>query len=576
MSLDEKNSHVSQTSVESEGTRKSSDSPVVPIVGVGASAGGLEAFEQLLTYLPIDTGMAFVLVQHLDPTRESYLIDILSKKTAMSIFEITDGMVVRPNNIYVLPPNMRITIVSGALRLKSRSLGGESYTLIDDFFVSLANEMKENAIGVILSGTGSDGARGTAAIIAAGGITFAQDKNSAKFDGMPHAAIANGVDFVLTPQEIAKEIALISKSLPVTDEVNKMSSMLREPNTKAFKQILDLLFTARGMDFSYYKTPTILRRILRRMAIQKISTHEDYVAYLQQRPSEIDNLYEDLLIKVTSFFRDLECFDALKTQVFPPVFGQKTESSSIRIWVPGCATGEEAYSIAICLMEYMAEKHLSNKIEIFATDISESALARARCAEFGHDIVENVSDERLKRYFVKTESGYRIISTVRECCVFAKQNVIRDPPFSKLDLISCRNLLIYLDTNLQKQVLHTFHFALNESGFLLLGTAETIGSNSELFNLTYKSSKIFSKRQTYLTKFTPELALEVLSKGLQIATTPRWSFQNVNVKTDIKSDADKAILTKFVPPGVIINERKEVIQFRGDTSPFLIQHTATR
>lgn len=581
MSSDEKN-NFSPKSIESESVLETSENLGenlrenldFPVVGVGASAGGLEAFEQLLTYLPVDTGMAFILVQHLAPTRESLLIDILSKKTVLPICEVTDGMVVKPNNIYVLPPNERITLVSGALRLISRDLGGESYTLIDEFFISLANELKENAVGVILSGTGSDGARGIEAITASGGATFAQDRNSAKFDGMPSAAIAKGVDFVLTPQEIAKELAIISQSIHhgilMADEVNKKSSMQLEHNKKSFKKILDSLFKTRGIDFSHYKTPTIQRRVIRRMAIHRLATHEDYALYLQQHPSEIDSLYEDLLIKVTSFFRDAECFEVLKTNIFPHIFEKKERAAPVRIWVPGCATGEEAYSIAICLMEYLEEKRLSQKIEIFATDISETALTKARSGEFSHNIAENVSDERLKRYFVKTESGYRIISTIRECCVFAKQNLIRDPPFSRLDLISCRNLLIYLAPNLQKRILSTFHFALNEYGFLLLGSAETIGSTSELFDVSEKSSKIFSRRRTCFAPSTPEFAMDAFGERAQITTIPAVTFQNVDGKTDIKTDVDKVIQTKFIPPGVVINERMEVIQFRGDTSPYLV------
>lgn len=534
------------------------------IVGIGASAGGLEAFAQLLAGLETDTGMAFVLVQHLDPNHESLLTEILAKSTKMPVLEVVDGMIVQPNHIYVLPPKARITLAAGTLKLASRAEGG-SHLPIDEFFTSLANEQRERAIGVILSGTGSDGKKGIEAISAQGGVTFAQEKTSAKFDGMPDAAIESGVDHILTPQDIAKELAIIAK--PAFARTDRLESS--EDASSAFVQILEMLFRARGIDFTHYKTPTMERRVMRRMARNNFDKVGDYAKFLRGNPDEIDLLYEDILIKVTSFFRDAPCFDLLKTHVFPAIMLRKSALATVRIWVPGCATGEEAYSIVICLLEYLKKNNRTAKIEMFATDISESAFAKARNGEFGEEIANHVSPDQLNRYFVKTEAGYRVISTVRECCIFAKQNVAQDPPFSKMDLISCRNLLIYLSPVLQKKVLSTFHFALRNNGFLLLGSAETIGSSGDLFDSISKDSKVFSKNSSRPEAYVADFPIESFRDTKPAVVISNNGRTEVTAKSDLKADADRAIQNKIVPPGVVVNDRMEVIQFRGDTSPYL-------
>ncbi len=538
-----------------------------PIVGVGASAGGLEAFSQLLQRLDTTTGMAFVLIQHLDPKRESLLSEILGKSTHMPVTEVSDGVKIAPDHIFIIPPNTRMMIVADQLKLCPRDTEYGHYP-IDDFFFSLASEYKDKAVGVVLSGTGSDGAKGLAAIMAEGGVTFAQEPASAKFDKMPAAAIASGVDFVMSPEGIADELAILaSNKLTLESSTDQESRSPTKEAPNSLKRIFALLRAARGLDFSHYKQPTVQRRISKRMAIQKMQKIEDYAAFLRTHPTEVDNLYEDILIKVTCFFRNPESFAALKELVFPALFKERTPGIPIRIWVPGCASGEEAYSIAICLLEFMDEAYPDTKIEIFATDISERALAKARLGKYDANIVEHVSKERLKRFFVKEGTSYRIVSEIRDCCLFAKQNVARDPPFSKLDLISCRNVLIYLTPGIQKRILSTFHFALNPDGFLILSNAETIGADTDLFGVVDKTCKIFSRKPALHGMFVPEFSMG--SQERMPASLPASSWGETGKKPDLKGDAERVILAKYVSPGVIINERMDILQFRGDTTPYL-------
>ncbi len=540
-----------------------SESIPFPVVGVGASAGGLEAFAQLLKAINVNTGMAFVLVQHLDPNHESLLGELLSRSTTMPVVAVESGTAVKPNHVYVIPPNTSLTLTDGRLRLAPREKSEDGLYPIDHFFLSLARDQKDNAIGIILSGTGTDGAKGLAAIIAEGGLTFAQDKKSARFDGMPTAAVASGVDFVLSPEEIAAELHKLGKeprsaAAPVLDQ------------TSGFQNILKLLAASRSADFSGYKMPTVRRRILRRMSMHQIKKLDDYVVFLKAHATEVDSLYEDILIKVTEFFRTPDTFDSLKHHVIPMLQKRHPPPTSVRVWVPGCATGEEAYSIAICLMEALEKADLSIRIEIFATDISETALATARAGYYDETRVQNVSRERLKRFFVKEGRGYRVASTIREPCIFAKQNVARDPPFSKLDLVSCRNLLIYLSPALQERVLSAFHFALNAEGFLALGNAETIGNATELFDVVDKAGKIFVRKQAARSARAPNFAMDALAEKLPASAVGIGGRGENATKFDIRNDAEKAILAKHTPPGVVINDRMEVLQFRGDTRPYLL------
>src|SRR5437762_5360322 len=467
-----------------------------PIVGVGASAGGLEAFTQLLKTLGSGRGMAYVLVQHLDPSHESALTELLAKATEMPVRQVTDATQVEPNHVYVIPPNVDMTILQGILQLRPRTEMRGHHMPIDRFLRSLAEDQRSNAIGVILSGTASDGTLGLAAIKAEGGITFAQDEKSAKFDGMPQNAIAAGcVDFILPPDAIAGELARIRAHPYLAPSSSSRTAELVPDGDPQLKNILHLLLSANGVDFSDYKPATVKRRILRRMALHKVGELKDYVQFLRHYPAEVEALYEDILIKVTSFFRDPDAFEALKAEVFPGILKHRLPEEPVRVWVPGCSTGEETYSQAIALLEFLGHRSADIPIQLFGTDLSQESIGKARAGIYPESIVADVSPERLRRFFAKVEVGYRINKTIRDMCVFARQNFLQDPPFSRIDVISCRNVLIYLGPVLQKRIMPIFHYALKPRGFLMLGGAEgIIGTGSDLFELMDRKHKIYCRK----------------------------------------------------------------------------------
>jgi two-component system CheB/CheR fusion protein len=485
--------HQESPGVPQRGDSESSGITACTVVGIGASAGGLEAFCELLNALPTDTGMAFVLIQHLDPRHSSALAGLLGQRTKMPVVEVSDRTTVRPNRVYVIPPNAKMTVSRGVLRLTPRPEAGGRYMPIDSFFYSLAEDRKSNAIGVILSGAASDGTLGLRAIKSEGGITFAQDE-SAKFDGMPRrsASAAGVVDFVLPPDGIARELAAIAgHSYRTGGEAAGFPD-----ETHAFQKILRLLKTTVRVDFSQYKPNTILRRIERRIVLQKAGDPDQYLQMLQHDPAEVRALSEDLLIGVTEFFRDPPVFDALKGQVFPAMVGGRQPGEAIRVWVPGCSTGEEVYSIAICLIEYLQDAGVDLPIHIFGTDISERSINTARAGIFVPSGLTVVPPERLKRFFVDVDAGYQIAHSVRDRCVFALHNLAADPPFSRMDLISCRNLLIYLGAALQERVTNTMFYALRPNGCLLLGSAETPGSLEEYFTPLDGQHRIYTRKAT--------------------------------------------------------------------------------
>ncbi len=540
-----------------------------PTVGIGASAGGLEAFTQLLKDLPVDTGMAFVLVQHLDPKHESMLTGLIAKATTMPVTEVKHGMRVEPDHVYVIPPNTYMTISGEVLALTPRSGTPGQHRPVDHFLTSLAEDRSSGAIGVILSGTASDGTLGLKAIKAEGGITFAQDK-TAKYDGMPQSAIAAGyVDYILSPGGIARELARIGCHPYVAPIKTQGVEVLPEGGEDDLKRIFRQLLRSTGVDFTYYKHSTIERRIARRMVLQRIERREDYVQYLEDNPGEVEALYGDILITVTGFFRDPGAFLVLKQKVFPAVTKNRSPETPIRVWVPGCATGEEAYSIAICLLEFLGDRATNIPIQIFGTDISETAIEKARSGIYAKSITADVSAQRLRRFFVKVDSGYQISKPVRELCVFAKQDLTRDPPFSKLDLISCRNMLIYLGPVLQKRVIPLFHYALKLEGFLLLGKSEALSAYSDLFSLVEGKHKIYSKRAAPPRHFldvvpTHHPAIkEPVSREFGGPGESGWS------ELDMQKEADRIVLTRYAPPGVIVNDAMEILQFRGRTGHYL-------
>ncbi|MGC2271508.1 MAG: chemotaxis protein CheB, partial [Candidatus Sulfotelmatobacter sp.] len=546
-------------------------SGLFPIVGIGASAGGLEAFSELLHYLPEKTGMAFVLVQHLDPKHDSVLREILARTTKMPITEVTQGVVVQPEHAYVIPANANLTIKNGMLHLGARVLVRGQHMPVDNFFRSLAESAGQQAIGVILSGTASDGTEGCRAIKAAGGITFAQDEESAKYDGMPRSAVNAGcIDFILSPKDIARELGGISQHPYVARVTPTGAEGFEGMMGSDLNALFGLLRESTGVDFTNYKHTTLQRRIRRRMVVHKVEKLKDYLRFIGKKPEELDELYRDLLIHVTGFFREPETFVALRKHVYPKLFEGRKPDNPIRIWVAGCSTGEEVYSIAITLLEYMwvHSRNISQAataIQIFATDISETALDRARTGLYTEAAVSEISAERLKRFFVRLDGGFQINKSIRDMCIFARQNLVKDPPFSNLDLVSCRNLLIYLGPVLQRRVIPALHYALKPGGYLMLGASESLGGFADHFGLVDKKDKVYQKRKTaarlttYFASadYLPGRAAETkLTRGLPAPFT-------------VEREVEHLLANRFVPASIVVNDEMEIVQFHGKTGTYL-------
>jgi two-component system, chemotaxis family, CheB/CheR fusion protein len=541
-----------------------------PIVGIGASAGGLEACTALLKALPANLGMAYVFVPHLDPMRESAFPEILSRATSMPVVEVTDGTTLQPNRIYVIPRNCEMKISKGALYLSPRDAPPKVHTGIDIFFRSLAADQSRNAIGIVLSGTASDGTIGLSAVKGEGGITFAQD-DSAKYDGMPASAIASGcVDFVMSPEAMAKELARISRH-PYVRGAALEHEAVGKTKEEQMAQIFAILRRATRVDFSEYKPPTIGRRVARRMALHKIEQLRDYVALLQRDHSEVNALYQDLLINVTSFFRDPEAFEVLKTVVYPELVKRgRHETTPIRIWVPGCSTGEETYSHAITLLEYLGEERIEAPVQIFGTDLSEPAVQRARAGLYKETIEADISPVRLRRFFHGVDNGYQISKAIRDVCVFSTQNVFSDPPFSRIDLLSCRNVMIYLSQTLQRRVIPIFHYALNPGGFLMIGNTEgLLGSGAELFEMADKKQKIYRKKPV---PSPVTFGFGVRAAKPQPAADPARAKEAeppARPPLDLQREADRLLLARYAPPSIAVNDQLDIIQTKGHTGPFL-------
>ncbi len=535
-----------------------------PIVGIGASAGGLEAFTQVLHALPTDTGMAFVLIQHLDPTHASMLTDILSRATVMRVAEVRDQLAVQPNYVYVIPPGVNMVVAGGILRLSPRTEPRGQHRPIDHFLRSLAEDQGHRAIGVILSGSATDGTLGLEAIKAEGGITFAQD-DTAHHTSMPLSAVAAGcVDFVLPPAAIAQELTRISRHPYVAPGgADDLEAKVAAPN---LGRILEQLRIATGVDFEHYKRNTLYRRISRRVVLHKLEGLQDYGQFLQRNPAEVEALYRDLLISVTSFFRDPTAFQVLKSTVFPMVTRDRSRHDPVRIWVLGCSTGEEAYSLAILFAEFAETLRSQMPLQIFATDLNGAGIEKARAGLYLKTIAQDVSLERLRRFFVETDGMAQISKSIRDTIVFARHNVLTDPPFSRIDIISCRNLLIYLEPALQQQAMRTIHYALKPHGVLWLGSSETIGSYRDLFDATDAKHKIFVKKPG-----PPRLAPPAFVRGLAAerhAGDERLREPGV-AGPDLHREADRILLTKYAPASVLVNAEMEVIQFRGETGLYL-------
>jgi two-component system CheB/CheR fusion protein len=539
-----------------------------PIVAIGASAGGIEAFTELLQHLPTTTGMSYIYVQHLSPDHESSLSAIFSRITQIPVEEAKEGTQLKPDHLYVIPPNRTLTLADGALVLSLRPVRPEMHLPINDFFVSLAESYKERAVGVLLSGNAPDGTQGLKSIKASGGITFAQD-STAQFSSMPKHAIAEEVvDLVLSPHRIAEELAKLAEQQEryhaALQELSEDSISDKDENlTNIIGQIRRLT----GVDFSHYKVNTVKRRIVRRMILHKVDSLAVYVDYLKHHPNEVQQLYNDLLINVTTFFREPDYYDYLKKSLLPKILKAKSAGEPIRIWVAACSTGQEAYSLAITLMEVLGEEAATTAVQIFATDLSESAINKARLGIYSKEELGDVSPRRLSRFFNKIDGTYRIIRSIRELCVFATHNVLKDPPFSKVDLVSCCNLLIYLEPVLQKKIMATFHYALCKDGYLMLGKSETIGASGNLFSQVDKQYKIYAKKKDAAAKALFELTFPNVEspKGYKPPAIQKSKMDDYGLDKVI----DDLLLKKYTPPCVVVNQDLDISQFRGSTGLFL-------
>ncbi len=548
------------------------DSPhkVFPIVGIGASAGGLEAFRQLLQNLPTNTGAAFVLVQHLSPTHESILPGLLARSTAMPVGEARDVEKIEPDHVYVIPSHMDLAITDGHLKLLPRATPPDWHMPIDLFFRTLAEVRGSQAIGVVLSGTASDGTLGLKAIKAAGGICLAQDPQSAAFDGMPRSAIAGGcVDTVLPPDGLAREIARLAGGSYLQEPgEGSTHEVLLDAERSALETIFAVLRKATGKDLAGYKKPTLLRRIRRRMALQQIEGIADYAGYLDSHPAEAQELYQDLLINVTSFFRNPEIFAALRLDVFPRLLRDRAADAPVRVWVPGCSTGEEAYSIAICLLESLDDVAAGPPVQIFGTDVRDSAVDKARAGIYLENIASDVSPERLARFFAKVDGTFQVSKTVRDVCVFARHDLIRDPPFSHLDFISCRNVLIYLEPGVQRRVMANFRYALKPTGFLVLGSSETIVASSDLFVPVDRENRVFAPSET-VARASLGPGAGAQTGGAVFGVRAGAVAGEAGERGEAQREADRILLSRYVPAGVLVDESLEILQFRGDTHPYV-------
>jgi two-component system CheB/CheR fusion protein len=553
-----------KSTVSSKKNAPGSDTGKFPIVGIGASAGGLEALEQFLGNVPENSGMAYIVIQHLDPTQKGMLPELLQRISKMKVFQVADRMVVKPDYVYVIPPNKSMSILKGVLHL-SEPIEARGLRLPIDFFLrSLADDQRERSIGVILSGMGSDGSLGLNAIKEKNGIVMVQDPATAKFDSMPRNAIDSAmVDIVAPANELPAKLFGFLKHIPVV----KSDLDIGIKDSSALEKIIILLRTHTGNDFSLYKKNTIYRRIERRMGIHKIDKIPSYVRFLQENPKELDILFKELMIGVTNFFRDTLVWEKLKETVLPDLIATLPARSVLRAWIPGCSTGEEAYSMAIIFKETIEKINPKGdfSLQIFATDLDNEAVETARKGLFPANIAADVSTDRLNRFFIKTDEGYRVNTEIREMVVFAKHNIIMHPPFTKIDIISCRNLLIYMDSELQKKLLGLFYYSSNPDGIILLGSSETLGTQSHLFTPVDAKLKIYKRsdgaQNTESFDFPSSFSrTNPASINKQL---PSNSTQN------IQSLADQLLLQNFSPAGVLVNENGDIIYFSGHTGKYL-------
>ena len=537
----------------------------LPVIGIGASAGGLEAFQRFFANMPPHAGMAFVIVQHLDPDHESMMSQLIARSTEMTVLQADDGMLIEADHIYIIPPNKYIAVAGGSLRLSVPTEHRGMRMPIDFLFRSLAEEQKEHTICIVLSGTGSDGTAALRAVNAAGGIAMVQDPATAKYDGMPRSAVESGyADYILAPERMPEQILGYIKNF---GGLRIRETPVLPDRLVALSKIVRLLRARTGHDFSLYKKNTIFRRIDRRMNLLAITDMALYHRYLQERPGEAERLFKEILIRVTSFFRDPEAFEALKTKVLPMLLEGKNDGYPLRVWVPGCATGEEVYSIAMVVSEFMEETKRDFNVQIFGTDIDEEAISIARAGLYPPAIASSLSRERLRRFFREDDGQFRITKQIRESVVFAIQDVAKDPPFTRLDLVSCRNLLIYLETELQNRILPLFHYSLKPGGVLLLGTSETIGPFVDLFASIDKKWRLFQAKPTVASIESPALAAfpDRREEGPGPEPTEVKNARRLNPAVL----AQKVLLERFAPPSVMVDSKGNILYFYGDTGRYL-------
>jgi chemotaxis methyl-accepting protein methylase len=536
-----------------------------PIVGIGTSAGGLEALEHFLSHVPKNSSMAFVIVQHLDPTRKGIMPELLQRATAMRVSQVKDRTTVQPNSVYVIPPNKDMSILHGVLHLLEPASPRGLRLPIDFFLRSLAQDQHEHSIGVILSGMGSDGTLGLRAIKEKGGVVLVQDPATAKFDGMPRSAIDSGMADIVAPvDDLPERIMAYLRRTPL---VHTSEPAIGDKTQSALEKTIILLRTHTGHDFSHYKKNTFNRRIERRMGIHQIDKLAGYVRYLQENSQELNLLFKELLIGVTSFFRDPACWEELRKKILPALIASRPNGHVLRAWVPGCSTGEEAYSLAMAFKEVMDNSKSRKKItlQVFATDLDKDAIEKARQGIYPENICADVSPKLMTRFFKKDEHGCRVNSEIREMVIFAPQSLIMDPPFTKLDILTCRNLMIYLAPEMQKKLIPLFHYALTPGGILFLGSAETVGSFTDLFTPLNNKLRIF-RRTDSVARSEPIEFPASFAKPLLVGMEPRPATKP---PASLQSLADQLVLEHYSPPSVLVNDNGNILYVSGRTGKYL-------
>jgi two-component system, chemotaxis family, CheB/CheR fusion protein len=538
-----------------------------PVVAIGASAGGIKAMSELLTGLPADTGMAYVYIQHMDPEHVSALPEIFQRSTKMDVREASHGESLKQDTLYVIPPGKDMTIEKGRFMMSAREKENGIYMPVDKFFISLSSNHKYGVVGVLLSGASHDGTIGLKSIKQMGGFTFVQD-GSAEFQSMPKAAIAeDAADKVLSAAQIADELRALGTESEIVKYVMQDTLVGIADNDESLQQVIQMIRKSVNVDFSHYKLTTVKRRIIRRMVLNKSTTLTEYLEILKSNQKELQHLYNDLLINVTCFFRDSDTHEYLKKTILPQIIKNKKPGEPLRIWVPACSSGEEAYSLAITVAELVGTKGGSTPVQIFATDLSEQMIMKARLGVFSRNDVSNLSQKRLAQFFTKVDGSYRVIKQIRDLCVFAPHNIFRDPPFSRIDLISCCNLMIYLDNVLQKKILSIFHYALTANGHLILGKSETIGTSGQLFSQLERKFKVYLKKNDG-SRYS-EHAYKMHELDRQVRPESKRPVINIPDHVDLEKAADDVLLSRFVPPCVVVNQDLDILQFKGSTGKYL-------